>query len=350
MSTSSQPDADALPAGAGKATSSYGRFGQADVVAALVLAAIVAGPVLGRFFTAPAFQTWCTMFVAIVLQAVPFLVLGVVLAALVSEFLTEPLLKRVLPRHPLAAVPAAGLAGMALPGCECASVPIAASLLRNGAVPAAAFTFLLAGPAINPVVLVATSMAFPGRPEFVLARFAASLLASLVVGWLWALRGHTVPLRMSERHGGHHHAGEAGGTDGGGWPRVRTFVAEARHEFVHTGGFLIVGAGIAASVNTFLPRDVLTTLGSHQILSVLVMAGFAFVVAMCSEADAFVAASLTAFSDVARLAFLVVGPAVDVKLVTLHAGHFGRRFAVVFAPVVFLVAVGSAALVGGLLL
>lgn len=319
------------------------------MVAALVLVAILTGPFLGDLFTAPALQTWCTMFVAIVLQAIPFLVLGVVLAAVVSEFVTEPVLRRVLPRHPLAAVPAAGLAGMALPGCECASVPIAASLLRNGAVPAAAFTFLLAGPAINPVVLVATSMAFPGRPEFVAARFVASLLASLVIGWLWALRGSAVPLRVRERRDGHHHH-DAHSADAKRWGRLLGFVAEARHEFVHTGGFLVIGAGIAASVNTFLPRDDLTALGSHQLLSIAVMAGFAFVVAMCSEADAFVAASLTAFSDVARLTFLVVGPAIDVKLVTLHAGHFGRRFAMVFGPLVFLVATASAVLVGQVLL
>lgn len=334
MSTTADRPTDSLGAADDAA-----RFGQADIVLVVVIGAIASGPLLERLFRAPALETWCTMFVAIVLQAVPFLVMGVLLAALISQFLTEPLLKRILPRHPMMAVPAAGLAGMALPGCECASVPIAASLIRNGAVPAAAFTFLLAGPAINPVVLVATAMAFPGRPEFVAARFTASLLTSVVVGWLWALRGRDVPLRMRERHE-HAHDHGAG----------RRFVDEARHEFVHTGGFLVIGAGIAASVNTFLPRTLLATLGSHEVLSVVVMAGFAFVVAMCSEADAFVAASLTSFSSVSRLVFLVVGPAIDVKLATLHAGHFGRRFAMRFGPMTFVVAVASGVLVGTLLL
>ena len=69
-----------------------------------------------------------------------------------------------------------------------------------------------------------------------------------------------------------------------------------------------------------------------------------------SEADAFVAASLTQFSLTARLAFMVVGPMVDVKLVALQAGTFGRRFAARFAPLTFVVAVGAAVAVGAVLL
>ena len=59
--------------------------------------------------------------------------------------------------------------------------------------------------------------------------------------------------------------------------------------------------------------------------------------AICSEADAFIAASLTQFSMTARLAFMVVGPMVDVKLIALQTGTFGGRFAVRFAPLTFVV-------------
>ena len=132
--------------------------------------------------------------------------------------------------------------------------------------------------------------------------------------------------------------------------RVGTFVETAEHDFLHAGGFLIIGAAAAAC-----PPDPRAALGARRVagrgaLGVLALAGLAVVLAICSEADAFVAASLTQFSLTARLAFMVVGPMVDVKLVALQAGTFGRRFTSFFAPLTFCVAVGSAVLVGTVLL
>jgi uncharacterized membrane protein YraQ (UPF0718 family) len=54
---------------------------------------------------------------------------------------------------------------------------------------AAALTFMLAAPAINPVVLVATAVAFPGQPQMVLARCVASLLTAVTMGALWSKWG-----------------------------------------------------------------------------------------------------------------------------------------------------------------
>jgi uncharacterized membrane protein YraQ (UPF0718 family) len=236
------------------------------------------------------------------------------------------------------AVPVAAVAGVALPGCECGSVPIAGRLVARGVAPPAAVTFLLSAPAVNPVVLVATAVAFPGRPELVLARLVASLLAACVVGFVWILRGRdewTAKARRNERHAR---------------SRFATFIETAEHDFLHAGGFLVVGGATAASLQTLVPRSVLGGVASSGALGVLALAGLAVVLAICSEADAFVAASLTQFSLTARLAFMVVGPMVDVKLVALQVGTFGRRFASFVAPLTFCVAVGSAALVGAVLL
>jgi uncharacterized membrane protein YraQ (UPF0718 family) len=80
-----------------------------------------------------------------------------------------------------------------------------------------------------------------------------------------------------------------------------------------------------------------------------VLASLAVIVAICSEAAAFVAASFTQFSATGQLAFMVVGPMVDVKLISLQASTFGRRFAVRFAPATFAAAVAASVLVGALL-
>jgi uncharacterized protein len=99
-----------------------------------------------------------------------------------------------------------------------------------------------------------------------------------------------------------------------------------------------------------VPRDVLDAVAGSGVLAILALAGLAVVMAVCSEADAFIAASLTQFSPTARLAFMVVGPMVDVKLIALQAGTFGGRFALRFAPLTFVAAVGASVLVGWLFL
>ncbi|MGL5909386.1 MAG: permease, partial [Phycicoccus sp.] len=132
--------------------------------------------------------------------------------------------------------------------------------------------------------------------------------------------------------------------------RLVAFVSEARHDLLHAGGFLVLGSAVAASVNVLVPREWVDTLAGNLLVSVLVLAVFAVVVAICSEADAFVAASMSQFPRTAQLAFMVVGPAIDVKLFAMQAGTFGRRFASIFAPLTFVVAVGSALLVGMVLL
>jgi uncharacterized membrane protein YraQ (UPF0718 family) len=77
-------------------------------------------------------RTWTTVFVAIVVQALPFLVLGVLISGTITALVSPAVLARLLPKSPVLAVPSAALAGTALPGCECASVPIAGRLCKGG--------------------------------------------------------------------------------------------------------------------------------------------------------------------------------------------------------------------------
>ena len=314
------------------------RPGGLEILTGLLLVLLVGQRWLAGLFDSPAIQTWTTFFVSITVQALPFLVFGVLISAAIAAFVPPSVFSKVLPKRPAFAVPVAGSAGVVLPGCECASVPIAGSLVARGVTPAAAFAFLLAAPAINPVVLVSTAVAFPGRPEVVGARFVASLATAVAMGWLWVRFGRGEWLRAPRRR---HDDAEG---------RWGVFRAAAQHDFLHAGGFLVVGGLTAATLNVTVPTEVMRTLSDNVWLSVLVLALLAVVLAICSEADAFVAASLNEFSMTARLAFMVVGPAVDVKLIALQSGTFGRSFALRFAPTTFAVAVLSSVLVGWWLL
>jgi uncharacterized membrane protein YraQ (UPF0718 family) len=306
----------------------------------LVIVAAAVRPLLAPYLRSRAFDNAATVFVAIAVQALPYLTLGVLLSGAIAAFLSPARLARALPSRPALAVPVAGLAGMALPGCECGSIPIAGRLVERGATPAAALAFLLSAPAINPVVLVATSVAFPGRPEMVAARFCASLVTSIVTALLWQRFGGqrwlAAPTRATHAH------------LGGG--KFDVFTSTALHDFVHAGGFLVIGAATAATVQTLLPPAWLADVARSPIGAVIVMAALAVGLAICSQADAFVATGFSQFSLTARLVFLVVGPAVDVKLIVLQSATFGRRFAVRFAPLTLLVAVLSATVVGAVLL
>jgi uncharacterized protein len=332
----SPPPATAPPAGVvpAPAPERRHRVTSTDVLTAVLVLVLLSRPLLSRLTGGAAVRTWATIFVAICIQALPFLVLGVLLSAAIAVFVPAQFFARALPRRPVAAVPVAGIAGAVLPGCECSSVPVARGLMARGVPPPAALTFLLSAPAINPVVLVATSVAFPGRPQVVLARFLASLATALVVGWVW------------ERIGRPEWFSTTRGPDLSGLGRSEAFRVSMRHDFVHAGGFLVIGGITAATLNVAVPRGILDAVGSNVWLSVLALGALAVVLAICSEADAFVAASLSQFSLTAKLAFMVVGPTVDVKLVALQTGTFGRRFAIRFAPLTFVVALASSALIG----
>jgi uncharacterized membrane protein YraQ (UPF0718 family) len=299
------------------------------LVVLLVVIALGARGMLGGALDPVALRTWTTVFVAIVVQALPFLALGVLVSGAITALVSPAVLERALPRSPLLAVPGAALAGTALPGCECASVPIAGRLCARGVEPAAAVTFMLAAPAVNPVVLVATAVAFPGQPQMVLGRFLGSLLTSMVVGLVWSRVGGQAWVGRARDRLADDHEG----------PRWLAFTSAARHDLWDAGGWLVVGAAAAATLQVVVPRSLVLAVADHPVLSVLALGGLAVVLAICSEADAFVAASLREFSLTARLVFLVVGPAVDVKLIAMQAGVFGRRFAARFAPLTFAAAV-----------
>jgi uncharacterized membrane protein YraQ (UPF0718 family) len=308
----------------------------------LPLVAIVAGISLLRepiaaLFTGPVARTWVTIVLSVTVQALPFLVLGVLVSSAIVAFVPSSGVARVFARRPVLGVPIAGVAGMALPGCECGSVVVAGRMVAAGVPPGPAIAFLLAAPSVNPVVLVATAVAFPGQPKVVLARFVASFATAVIVGLAW---GRIVQSEVTACLRPPPHAPP------GRWIRFRSALIE---DVLHAGGFLVLGAMATGTLQVALRPDALGALGASGALGVPVLAAMAVLLCVCSEADAFVAGGLTQFSFTARLAFMVVGPVVDLKLIALHAAMFGRRFVVRFEPVVLCTAVAASIAVGACL-
>ena len=235
---------------------------------------------------------------------------GVVVSGLIAAFVSAERLARWLPRSPALAVAVAGVGGAALPGCECGSVPVARRLFGPGTSGAAALTFMLSAPAINPVVLVATAVAFPGQPAMVLARCVASLATAVVMGLLWSRFGRDEWVTRD--------LPEPPATGSSRWT---VFTEAARHDFLQAASYLVVGAAAAAALRVLVPAWVFQHLAGNLVVGVLTMALLAVVLALCSEADAFVAASMTMLPLVPRLVFLVVGPCVRREAVGDAGGH-----------------------------
>src|SRR4051812_48210513 len=243
------------------------------LLASLIALALSAGAmsafVAGNADVSVAATVFCGVFV----QALPFLVLGVVISGLIAAFVSAERLARWLPRRPALAVLVAGLGGAALPGCECGSVPVARRLFGPGSAGAAALTFMLSAPAINPVVLVATAVAFPGRPELVVARCVASLATAVLMGLLWARfgRGEWITRQLPVPPT----------ADASRWA---VFSAAARQDFLQAASYLVLGAAAAAALRVLVPAWVFAHVASSLPVGVLTMAALAVVLALCSEA------------------------------------------------------------------
>jgi len=201
-----------------------------------------------------------TVFCGVFVQALPFLVLGVIVSGLVAAYLTPERLARRLPRRPALAVAVAGVGGAALPGCECGSVPVARRLF-SGETAGAALTFMLSAPAINPVVLVATAVAFPGQPQMVVARCVASLLTAVVMGLLWQRWGRKA--WVTRTLPAHHDEGAS---------RFTVFTEAARHDFLQSAAYLVVGAAAAAVLRAAVPPWVFEHVAGNLAVGVVTMA------------------------------------------------------------------------------
>lgn len=266
-------------------------------------------------------QNFLIVFAALLIEALPFVLLGAFVSALIEVFVPASAFTKLARLPRVLQLPAAGMAGFAFPVCECGSVPVARRLAAKGLAPSAAITFMFASPILNPVVLASTFVAYRGRNDLwamVLGRAGLGLLVAIAVGWVIGATSKEQLLRprADGSQGDHHHAE----------PRWARFSGHLSGDFVFMGKFLVLGAAIAAAVQTFVPQSVIGGVANTPVLDLVAMMGLAFLLSLCSESDAFVAASFVQFGISAQLAFLVFGPMVDTKLVALYAGTYSRGF------------------------
>src|SRR5690554_549027 len=253
-------------------------------------------------------QDFKIMFISIVLEAFPFILIGVVISALLQTFVPESVIQRLIPRNPLLGVLYACVIGIIFPICECGMIPVMRRLMRKGMPLYIAVVFIVAGPILNPIVFASTFMAFRSRPEITYTRMGLAFICALIIGLIVYRFVRRNPLRQGEYEPDHvhevgHGVGQVRGQDqgqghkhshehvhthhhdeghhhhGGKW---NTVLKHSSDEFFEMGKYLIFGACLAALVQTMLSRDWLVAVGTGDLSSHFFMMGFAYIISLCS--------------------------------------------------------------------
>lgn len=270
-----------------------------------------------------------TIFISILIEALPFVTLGVLISGIIQIFVTEEMITKIMPKNPILAVLFASLLGMFFPSCECGIVPIVKRLVLKGVPISAGIAFMLTAPIINPVVLFATYIAFGSDWKMALYRAGGAFVVAFTVGILIAFFYKDNPLKneLSLHHHDHDH--DHSHEQASFWKKIWQTLEHAVEEFFSMGKYLVIGSLIAAAVQTYIKTSTLVSIGHGQIASSLVMMALAFILSLCSEADAFIASSFrSTFSTGSLLAFLVFGPMIDLKNLLMMFATFKKRLVV----------------------
>ncbi len=319
----------------------------------------------GALFSLATLQSFKTIFLGILLEALPFILIGSFVSSLIQIFVTEEALAKIIPKNVGLGIVTAALLGLVFPICECAIIPVIRRLIKKGVPLSMAIAFMLAAPILNPVVLASTYYAFSAFTEIVIMRAAFGFIIAVAIAAAVKLlfKGNQLtggdyhPHHDCCSHGGHdhshhhdhhhnhnhhanhsqhhHHKDAKKGASRifGGFSEV---MAHTSSEFFDVGKYLIFGAILSALVQTFVPRSSLIAIGQGPVSSVLLMLSLAFILSLCSEADAFVARSfLSQFTTGSIMGFLVLGPMIDIKNMLMLLGAFKKKFVLSLMALIF---------------
>ena len=286
-------------------------------------------------------------FLSILFEGAPYILVGTMLSGFIDAFLPAKLLDRMLPKNKILATLSAGFMGLIFPVCECAVVPVVRRLVQKGLPISCAMTYLLSAPIINPIVIISTWTAFqnPSNPGDVshlimtVGRVSLGYFIAVLVGLVllnkkpgdilhaFIVRG----INTSQGDEGHAHA------------PVRAFDAKLVHamrtamrDFLDTAMYFTIGVIITSIFNTQVDQSKLQLVAGNDFLAAPALMGLAYILALCSTSDAFIAAPMQAFSYTAKLAFLVFGPMLDIKLTFMYASVFRRGFLIKLALSLFI--------------
>ncbi|HEN8025211.1 TPA: permease [Streptococcus agalactiae] len=272
---------------------------------------------------------WFAIFISIIIEALPFVLLGTILSGIIEVFITPDIVNKFLPKNKFLRVLFGTFVGFVFPSCECGIIPIINRFLEKKVPSYTAVPFLATAPIINPIVLFATYSAFGNSIRFLILRFVGATIVAIALGVMLAFLVDDNILKEDAKTTHFHDY-----SDKKWYQKIFLALAHAIDEFFDTGRYLVFGTLIASAMQIYLPTRVLTTIGHSPITAILVMMLLAFILSLCSEADAFIGASLLSTFGIAPvMAFLLIGPMIDIKNLMMMVNSFKTRFIVQFISV-----------------
>lgn len=291
--------------------------------------------------------SFCNIFMGILIDALPFMVLGTFISSIIQISISEEILAKIIPKNKFLGLFFAATIGLVFPVCDCAIVPVVRRLLKKGMPLYIGITFMLSVPIINPIVLASTYYAFSNSISMVFIRGGLGIISAMVIGYfLGSIEGknkiileytgsdYNECLHNHEHHGHHHgdlncscaHEHEHHGSHN----IFHTISEVIEHTIIETydvGKYVILGSFLSALMQTFIDRKYIMSIGQNSVLSVIIMMCFAFLLAICSESDAFIARSFAEqFTAGSIISFLLFGPMIDIKNAIMLSGTFKKRF------------------------
>jgi uncharacterized protein len=264
-----------------------------------------------------------TIFLSILIEALPFVLIGVLIAGVIQIFITEEHIQRWIPKNRFLAITMSCVIGALFPACECGIVPIVRRLVGKGVPIHAAIGFMLTGPLINPIVIASTFMAFGNNFKIAGLRMGLGFFIAIMVAFVVSLLFKGTQFKSSIPAGTAHAKSNKEPFTNRFWEMLTHSI----DEFFDMGKYLVMGAFLAAFVQTYMPAKALLEAGNGTVSSIGIMMGLAYFLSLCSEADAFIGASFSSiFPTSAILGFLVFGPMMDLKNTLMMLSVFRMKF------------------------
>ncbi len=267
-------------------------------------------------------QDFITLSSSVIIEALPFVLLGIALSVVVQVWLPENLLFRLLPKRTVPRRIVLSFLGIFLPVCECGNIPLARGLMLRGLTVSESLTFLLAAPILNPITIITTQQAFGSDSTILIARLLGGFMIANVVGWLFSGYKKSSDLLTPDFEASCKYDHKAKHDHGKFKRSIEVFVKEA-NVIVPA---LFIGGFVAGFVQVAVPRSILVGLGADPVLSIFAMMALAFIVSICANVDAFFAlAFANTFTTGSIVSFLIFGPIVDIKMLSLMRTTYKRQ-------------------------
>jgi len=292
---------------------------------------------LSSVFSITKLQVFKMIFISIIIEALPFILIGVFVSAILQVYVTDQMIRRFIPKNPILGILAASVLGIIFPICECGMVPAIRKLIKKGMPLYVAVTFILVGPILNPIVFLSTLTAFRNQPTVAFYRMGLAFIVALIVGLIvfQFVKSNQLREQAVQTNEDHHHHDHKHNT--GSQNKFIEIVGHAVHEFFDMGKYLVFGSIIVALLQIIISQSSLIELGKSGQTANILMMGLGFILSLCSTSDAFVAQSLqTFFTKSSLIGFMVFGPMINIKGILMMLAVFRSRFVLLLSTLVFI--------------